>query len=263
MYRLFDLDLEACRLHIDNVMFSEDLLKLIKPETKVCVLTGAGVSAESGVPTFRGEEGLWKKFRAEELATVDAFMANPELVLSWYQHRRDIIDNIEPNPGHHALARMENYFDEFSLITQNVDGLHRQAGSQNIYELHGNILNNKCFECGRKIGRVDFKEGDELPRCECGGRVRPDVVWFGEMLPVDIHRMAEKKTAQCDLFFSIGTSAIVYPAAGLPMTAKNMGAYLVEINVERTMLSAYADEVLPGPSGEILPKLIEAAGLDV
>jgi len=157
--RIFALDLNRRRLHIGLNMFSEQLLKLIKPETRVCVLTGAGVSAESGVPTFRGEEGLWKKFRAEELATVDAFMANPDLVLSWYQHRREIIDDIRPNPGHYALAELEKYFHDFSLITQNVDGLHRRAGSQNIYELHGNIMNNKCFQCGRKIERIDFGEG--------------------------------------------------------------------------------------------------------
>ncbi|MBD3383194.1 MAG: NAD-dependent protein deacylase [candidate division Zixibacteria bacterium] len=242
-------------------MFTERLIKLLREDPKICVLTGAGVSAESGVPTFRGTDGIWKKFRAEELATVDAFMRNPELVLAWYQHRRDIIDNIEPNQGHYALARMENHFSDFQLVTQNVDNLHRRAGSENILEVHGNILKNKCFKCSKTIDRVDFKAGDDLPLCECGGQVRPDVVWFGEMLPEDVFEKALQKSASADLFFCVGTSAIVYPAAGLPFSAKRNGAYLVEINLQHTDLSPSADEVLLGPSGEILPKLLETAGI--
>ncbi|MBD3218986.1 MAG: NAD-dependent protein deacylase [candidate division Zixibacteria bacterium] len=244
-------------------MFSETLIELLKKDPKICVLTGAGVSAESGVPTFRGENGIWKKFRAEELATVDAFMSNPDLVLAWYQHRRDIIDNIEPNPGHYALAKMEKNFSDFCLVTQNVDNLHENAGSKYILEVHGNIMKNKCMNCNKPVERLDFKEGDELPECECGGMIRPDVVWFGEMLPQDVFEEANRKAFQCDLFFSIGTSAIVYPAAALPITAKQRGAYLVEINVTETELSTLADEVLLGPSGEILPKLLMTAGIDV
>ncbi|HDS00390.1 MAG TPA: NAD-dependent deacylase [candidate division Zixibacteria bacterium] len=244
-------------------MFSETLIELLKKDPKICVLTGAGVSAESGVPTFRGKEGIWKKFRAEELATVDAFLSNPELVLAWYQHRRDIIDNIEPNPGHYALAKMEKHFSDFCLVTQNVDALHRKAGSEHVLEVHGNIMRNKCLTCGKPVNRLDFKEGDDIPRCECGGMIRPDVVWFGEMLPADVFAEANKKSFQCELFLSIGTSAIVYPAAGLPIAAKQRGAYLVEINVQETELSTYADEVLLGPSGEILPKLLMAAGIDI
>jgi NAD-dependent deacetylase len=244
-------------------MFSETLIELLKKDPKICVLTGAGVSAESGVPTFRGEEGIWRKFRAEELATVNAFLSNPDLVLAWYQHRRDIVDNIEPNPGHYALAKMEEHFSDFCLVTQNVDSLHRRAGSRNVLEVHGNILRNKCLSCGKQLDRLDFKEGDNIPKCECGGMIRPDVVWFGEMLPEDVFVEAHKKTFQCDLFFSIGTSAIVYPAAGLPIAAKQRGAYLVEINVQETELSTYADEVLLGPSGEILPRLLTATGINV
>ncbi len=244
-------------------MFSETLIELLKKDPKICVLTGAGVSAESGVPTFRGENGIWKKFRAEELATVDAFMSNPDLVLAWYQHRRDIIDNIDPNPGHYALAKMEEHFSDFCLVTQNVDNLHRDAGSESVLEVHGNIMKNKCMNCNKPVERLDFREGDELPKCECGGMIRPDVVWFGEMLPQDVFEEANRKAFQCDLFFSIGTSAIVYPAAALPITAKQRGAYLVEINVTETELSTLADEVLVGPSGEILPKLFTAAGIDV
>ncbi len=226
------------------------------------MLTGSGVSAESGVPTFRGKDGIWKKFRAEELATVDAFMSNPELVLAWYQYRRDIIDNIEPNPGHFALAKMEQLFKEFTLVTQNVDGLHQKAGSKNVLELHGNIMNNKCMKCNKKATRVDFREGNEIPRCECGGMQRPDVVWFGEMLPAGVFEEANRKALESQVFFSIGTSSIVYPAAALPLTAKQRGAYLVEINIEETELSQYADEVEIGPSGRVLPQLLEAANID-
>lgn len=234
----------------------------MKSGSKVCVLTGAGVSAESGVPTFRGTDGLWKKFRPEELANVNAFLKNPDLVLSWYQHRRELIDDIEPNPGHYALASMEKFFADFTLVTQNVDGLHRRAGSNNIFEVHGNILHNKCFECNRLIERVDFVEGEEMPRCECGGMIRPDVVWFGEMLPEKVLNMSVRKATEAQLFFSIGTSAVVYPAAGLPLAAQQHGAYLVEINLERTELSGHADEVLLGASGAILPKLLEAANIE-
>ncbi len=244
-------------------MFSDDLLNLLRREIKICVLTGAGVSAESGVPTFRGEHGLWRQFRPEELATVDAFLANPELVLAWYQHRREIVDGIEPNPGHYALSGMEKLYADFTLVTQNVDGLHQRSGSNKVLELHGNILNNKCQKCGRPIERVDFKEGEEIPKCECGGMIRPDVVWFGEMLPHGVLEEAIRNATQANLFFSIGTSAIVYPAAALPYTAKQHGAYLVEINVERTELSTTADEVLLGPSGEILPQMLTAAGLNL
>lgn len=243
-------------------MISKTLIGILQQKPKICVLTGAGVSAESGVPTFRGEEGIWRKFRAEELATVDAFMSNPDLVLAWYQHRRDIVDNIEPNPGHYALAKMEQLFPDFCLVTQNVDGLHRRAGSKYVLELHGNIMNNKCMKCNKPSSRIDFREGDQVPRCECGGMLRPDVVWFGEMLPPGVFEEASRNAFDAQVFFSIGTSAIVYPAAALPLTAKQRGAYLVEINVQETELSAYADEVLLGPSGRVLPKILEAAGID-
>lgn len=244
-------------------MFSDELLNLLRQDIKICVLTGAGVSAESGVPTFRGEHGLWRKFRPEELATVDAFLANPDLVLAWYQHRRDIVDNIKPNPGHYALSGMQKHYTDFTLVTQNVDGMHQRSGSTHVLELHGNILNNKCQKCGRPIERVDFIEGEDPPKCECGGMIRPDVVWFGEMLPHGVLEEAVRRSTQADLFFSIGTSAIVYPAAALPYGAKQHGAYLVEINIDRTELSATADEVLLGPSGEILPQMLEAAGLNL
>jgi len=231
--------------------------KVLKSAKSVAVLTGAGISAESGVPTFRGEEGLWKKFRAEELATVDAFMKNPELVWEWYMFRRRIIDSVSLNSGHYALAEMENYFEDFTLITQNVDGLHERAGSKNILELHGNILRNKCFECGQSYSEEIDPEKEQLPLCECGGKIRPDVVWFGEMLPANAIEDAFKASSRAELFLSIGTSALVHPAASLPLMAKRSGAYLVEVNLEPTPLTDIADYSFQGKSGEILPQIVE------
>lgn len=239
------------------IEIDEKLKKILKNVNKVAVLTGAGISAESGVPTFRGEDGLWKKFRAEELATVDAFMANPELVWEWYMYRRELMNKVEPNPGHYALAEMEKLFEQFTLITQNVDGLHRRAGSENILELHGNITLNKCFDCNRSFdGKIELSEGN-LPHCECGGKIRPDVVWFGELLPARAINGAFTASQEAELFFSIGTSAIVHPAASLPVEAKQNGATLVEINIEPTPLTGAADYFFQMKSGEILPRLVE------
>jgi len=235
----------------------EELINRLKEAKKVAVLTGAGISAESGVPTFRGKEGLWSKFRPEELATVDAFLDNPKLVWEWYQYRRDIVDQVEPNPGHYALVEMEKYYPEFALITQNVDGLHRRAGSRNIYELHGNIMLSKCFDCGKTFdGDFDVKSGD-IPHCECGGKIRPDVVWFGELLPAAVLNGAFQAAEAADLFLSIGTSALVHPAASLPFIARRNDACVVEVNLDPTPLTAEADFSLPGKAGEILPVLVE------
>ena len=239
-------------------MLSQALKSLLRPDKRVVVLTGAGISAESGVPTFRGEDGLWKKFRPEELATFDAFISNPQLVWEWYEYRRKLISEVKPNPGHHSLVKMEEFFENFHLITQNVDGLHQKAGSQNIIELHGNIKRNKCIECGRKYEELEPSSGEIPPKCGCGGMLRPDVVWFGEMLPSQVINEAYKVSSLCDIFFSIGTSAVVYPAAHLPVVAKQSGAYLVEINIERTELSDLADEVFLGKAGEILPEIAVA-----
>jgi NAD-dependent deacetylase len=231
------------------------------PAVRVVVLTGAGISAESGVPTFRGTDGLWSKFKPEELANVDAFMSNPDLVWSWYQHRREIINKVQPNEGHTSLARMEEKLADFTLVTQNVDGLHRRAGSRNVLELHGNILYNKCIKCSKMYQTLPDEEAKSAPVCECGGRIRPDVVWFGEMLPQQILQSAFRAAEKAAVFFSIGTSALVHPAASLPVIAKQRGAYLVEINVETTVLTDYADEFLEGPSGEVLPSLMKECGL--
>jgi NAD-dependent deacetylase len=239
----------------DEIVVSDRLKSLLSKDTRVAVLTGAGISAESGVPTFRGEEGLWKRFRPEELATFDAFMANPELVWEWYQYRRRIIQELKPNPGHRALVEFQKHFASFHLITQNVDGLHHQAGSENVVELHGNIRKNKCIQCGRRFDTLEGAIPGNPPGCPCGGRIRPDVVWFGEMLPQGALDLAFKASSRSDLFFSIGTSAVVHPAASLPLMAKKNGAYLVEVNTSPTEITSWVDESLWGKSGEILPKL--------
>ncbi|MEN3038283.1 MAG: NAD-dependent deacylase [Candidatus Kryptonium sp.] len=238
-------------------MFSEKLIQKLKNAKSVVVLTGAGISAESGVPTFRGQEGLWKKFKPEELATFDAFIRNPELVWEWYNYRRKLILEVKPNPGHYALVELENILPNFTLITQNVDNLHRRAGSKNVIELHGNIERNYCIKCGKRYDDVNLAIEMKSPKCDCGGLIRPDVVWFGEMLPIDAWDKAEESASNCDVFFSVGTSGVVYPAASLPQIAKRSGAYTVEINIERTDLSWFMDEVIIGKSGEVLPELVK------
>jgi len=238
---------------------SQTLRQLLRNSESVCVLTGAGISAESGVPTFRGADGLWKKFRPEELANFDAFIRNPQLVWEWYTYRRTLIENVVPNPGHAALARIEECFSDFTLVTQNVDDLHRRAGSKHILELHGNIMKSYCIDCGTRDEQPDFSAENKVPHCKaCGGLVRPDVVWFGEMLPHDVFEEAERAAQRCAVFLSVGTSGIVYPAASLPMTAKRAGAYTIEVNIERTEQSRLFDEGLFGKSGEILPPIADS-----
>lgn len=185
---------------------------------------------------------------------MNAFMRNPKLVWEWYLYRRDVIGKAQPNEGHKTLVLMEQYLNDFTLVTQNVDNLHRRAGSQKIVELHGNIQRNKCIQCGKPLEQMEI-DPDDIPRCSCGGQIRPDVVWFGEMLPEEALMTAIQKSENAELFFSVGTSAVVYPAADLPHIAKHGGAYLVEINPEPTALSSSADEILRGQSGEILPIL--------
>lgn len=236
--------------------FSDTLLNRLKSAENVTVLTGAGVSAESGVPTFRDPGGIWEKFRPEELANFEAFMRDPDFVWSWYQHRREIMRDVEPNPGHYALAEMETLFSNFNLVTQNIDNLHFRAGSKKVTELHGNIERNFCISCRTFYSEIDIKEKQVL-KCEaCGGLIRPDVVWFGEMLPYDALQFANECAENSDVFFSIGTSAEVYPAAMLPVIAKRAGAYTVEININPTAISFELNETLKGKSGEILVELV-------
>ncbi len=239
-----------------NLAFSDRLISRLAGARSVVAFTGAGISAESGVPTFRGNEGLWKKFKPEELANLDAFMRNPELVWEWYAARKRIIADIEPNPGHHALAKMEQMFPRFTVITQNIDNLHRRAGSRNVFELHGNIERNYCMKCGIPYTNREILSQADVPRClKCNGLIRPDVVWFGEMLPEDEWEQSVRAAESADVFFSIGTSGVVYPAASMPIMAKRQGAYVIEINPEPTHLTDQADEFLMGASGAILPEL--------
>jgi NAD-dependent deacetylase len=234
------------------------LIELLGKTNRVAVLTGAGISAESGIPTFRGEDGLWRNYRAEELATPSAFSQDPKLVWEFYDWRRGIIASKQPNPGHIVLARWEKIFPEFYLITQNIDGFHFKAGSKNIVELHGNIWKLRCTEEGTITENHDFPFKEIPPHCaSCGALLRPHVVWFGESLFPSIIQQAYALSAQCEVMFVIGTSAFVQPAASLPLRAVEMGAKVVEINIAPTTLTPYADFSLIGKSGEILPKIDE------
>ncbi len=227
----------------------------------VGVLTGAGVSAESGVPTFRGKDGLWKQYRAEELATPEAFARDPSLVWEWYQWRRNLIRDKEPNPAHFALVRLEEALLErggdFGLITQNVDGLHEKAGSRRVIPIHGNIWEVRCADpsCGWK--EVDRGDLDPLPKCpRCGGPARPGVVWFGEALPEDALEEVDRVLRGCDLFLVAGTSGVVQPAASFAWAARRRGAWVIEVNLEPTPLTEAAHLAFHGPAGEILPLLV-------
>jgi len=284
----------------------------LKAARAVAVITGAGISAESGVPTFRGgresgagqgslaprrcsgrserqskgasdrawrgasldgaqgalsdvegpavpaiqEEALWRSYRPEDLATPEAFARDPALVWAWYRWRRRVIAGTRPNPGHVSLARLENRFEAFTLLTQNVDGLHREAGSRRLVELHGNIWRARCGrEPWRVVDQRGDTSGDAVPRCSCGAPLRPDVVWFGEPLDQAALERAAQAVSTCEVLLVVGTSAVVYPVAVLPALARRGQAMVVEVNVEETPLSAESDAVLRGPSGVLLPEL--------
>ena len=237
----------------------EAVARLLRKAKTVTVLTGSGVSAESGIPTFRDAmTGLWSRFRPEELATPEAFQANPKMVWEWYEWRREKVRGAQPNAAHDALAKLQNLVPRLVLITQNMDGLHQRAGSTSVIELHGNILRSKCFDEGCVVD--DFDRSHVPPRCpRCGAPMRPDVVWFGEALPEAALSGAIDAAQNCELFFSIGTSAMVYPAAELPHSARAHGADLVEINKDPTPLSAKAQHALMGKAGELLPRILQAA----
>ena len=237
---------------------SNKLQSILKGAESICVLTGAGISAESGVETFRGSNGLWSKLKPEELADFGAFMRNPELVWEWYNYRKNIVHNVKPNPAHYSLVRLEKFVKEFTLVTQNIDNLHIRAGSKNVLELHGNIERSYCIDCRQDFKNIEVTREQKVPRCpNCNGLIRPDVVWFGEMLPDGVFEAAAEAASRCELFFTIGTSAVVYPAAGLPLTARNNGAYVVEVNTETTEISRTVNETLLGKAGEVLPQLLQ------
>jgi NAD-dependent deacetylase len=228
----------------------------------VVFLTGSGVSAESGVPTFRDElTGLWARFRPEDLATPEAFRRDPALVWAWYRERRRHVRAASPNGAHHALARLQGSLPETLLVTQNVDGLHQRAGSADVIEFHGNLFRNRCRDCGHETLHPD-PELESPPACpRCGQYMGPGVVWFGEAIPEQALQLAWRRCAAADVFFSIGTSGLVYPAAQLVEVARWAGAVIVEVNTAATPLSASADYVLRGPAGTILPLLATELGV--
>jgi NAD-dependent deacetylase len=245
----------------------EHVRALVREAASVVVLTGAGVSAESGVPTFRGAGGLWRNFRAEELATPEAFEKDPKLVWEWYAWRRGLIAAVEPNPAHYALAEMEKRAQsprnpqnpqnskKFTLITQNVDGLHTLAGSSNVLEMHGSIWAVRCTGCGTES--VEREAFETLPpECACGALLRPGVVWFGESLDSDVVSASFGVAREADVMLVVGTSSVVQPAASLGAEARSAGAYVVEVNIEPALGGPVANAALTGPAGELLPRLL-------
>jgi len=248
-----------------------ELESVLARARSLCVLTGAGVSAESGIPTFRGADGLWRQFRAEDLATPEAFARNPLLVWEWYAWRREILHGAQPNLAHCALAELEasraGSASAFTLITQNVDGLHERAGSRKVIRLHGSIWELRCTACGAERQDYSVPLNPFPPRCTCAQQrslegvaektlMRPGVVWFGERLPEQAWRDAAAAAAAADVMLVVGTSALVHPAASLPLLAKQRGAFLVEVNPEPTPLSGMADLVLTGKAGEVLDRAV-------
>ncbi|HEX2219911.1 MAG TPA: NAD-dependent deacylase [Gemmatimonadales bacterium] len=245
------------------MILSDDLAETLRHARHVAALTGAGVSAESGLPTFRDAlTGLWAQHRPEDLATPEAFERNPALVWSWYRMRREAAVRAQPNPAHLALVRLESLVPRFTLITQNVDGLHRRAGSRSVVELHGDITRVRCSRDGAMAERWEEPpEGGEPPRCEgCGAFLRPDVVWFGESLPEQALRRAWAAVHDCDVFLSAGTSNLVEPAASFPWLAASQGATVVVVNTTMDgQRSGAGIHHLAGPAGEVLPQLLEVA----
>lgn len=237
-------------------VISDDLRSRFDRAQRVLVLTGAGVSAESGVPTFRGggNTAVWKGMPFDVISSGAMLERDLPAVWEWFNYRRGVLRTLQPNPAHYAIARWQDRFDEFTLVTQNVDGLHVAAGSRNVVELHGSVWRARCLTCQ---ARTDLRESDHetgVPTChQCGDPMRPDVVLFGEMLPVGAFERAAMEARSCELCFVVGTSAVVYPAASIPEIARAAGAYVVEVNPEPTPLSDLCHEVLSGKAGEILP----------
>ena len=224
---------------------------------RVCCMTGAGVSAESGIATFRGPDGLWEGRRPEDVATPEAFQRDPKSVWRFYEARRKALTSARPNAGHLALAHLAELVPDFQLITQNVDGLHRDAGSPDVIELHGDVRIDRCTDCRWETRVEGAAERSALPHCpECDGLLRPGVVWFGEMLPPEAIEAAQRAAENCQVMMVVGTSSLVQPAASLASWAQTQGAKVVEINTETTVLSSSADVHLRGPSGELLPALV-------
>jgi NAD-dependent deacetylase len=233
------------------------LTSTLRDARHVCVLTGAGISAESGVPTFReAQSGLWEQYDPLDLATPDAFLRDPALIWRWYRWRRELVANAEPNPGHTAIATLATLVPRLTLVTQNVDGLHQRAGSNDVIEFHGNLFDDRCFAEGCI---VDCDAECEVPVCSgCGSNVRPGVVWFGEAIPESALNQSFAAAADCDVFLSVGTSSLVFPAAGLAEVANDSGATVAEINPNTTNMAAGFDYAIAGNAGRVLPEIITA-----
>jgi len=230
---------------------------LLGTVNSVFVLTGAGVSAESGIPTFRGADGLWKNYSAQELATPQAFQKDPVLVWEWYHWRQDLILKASPNAAHYALSAFESIFEHFLLLTQNVDNMHRRAGSQRVLELHGNIFRARCCECDRKTEYTGIQGvSNDLPRCVCGGLLRPDVVWFGEAIPEYIWQDSLDFLSGTAVAMICGTSGVVWPAAAIPRIAMEQGVKTIEINLEPTPISNAVDVSIRAKADVALPLLV-------
>ena len=226
----------------------------LKGSKKIVFVTGAGISQESGIPTFRGKDGYWRKYDPMKLASIDAFYDDPKLVWEWYEDRRKNILSVKPNEGHFAISQMEE-FKDIVVLTQNIDGLHQRSGSTNVLELHGSIIRIKCTVCDFTD---NITENFELlpPKCKCGSMLRPDVVWFGEPLPQNIWQSAIKEASVCDVMVIVGTSLVVSPANTLHVYAKQNGAILIEVNPEKTVMSNDMDLSIQATSAEVLPKIL-------
>ncbi len=237
-------------------------VEILKSTKSLFVLTGAGISAESGIPTFRGANGLWKNYSATDLATPEAFKKDPAWVWEWYHWRQNIISKADPNPAHYAVVDLEKKLERFLLLTQNVDNLHRRAGSKNVLEIHGNIFRTRCLICGEIANYQKPPEpaNSTLPKCTCGGSLRPDVVWFGEAIPQDIWQNSLDFLSRADAALICGTSGIVWPAAAIPEIAKHGNTKTIEINLEPTAVSSIVDVSIHGKAGEVLPTIVAALG---
>lgn len=240
----------------DKIKKARDALRNV---SKLIVFTGAGISKESGVPTFREADGLWKEFKAEDFATPEAFIKRPKEVWEWYRFRRELAKKVEPNPAHYAVAELEKHHSDFMLATQNIDNLHTRAGSKKVVELHGNIMHSYCMKCGNFVDESTKELDGEVPIClkiDCGGVMRPKVVWFGEQLDPDDLERSFQFASESDCCIVIGTSGFVFPAAQIPYLARRNDATIIEVNPEPSQITEIADYFLQGPAGEIMPKLI-------
>lgn len=232
----------------------EEAARILADAERVCVLTGAGVSAESGVPTFRGRDGVWKKYDPSKLATPEGFCEDPEAVWEWYRLRQRAIVQAEPNAAHATISSMASRYSRLTVVTQNVDGLHQRAGSSAVIELHGSIWRLRCTAEG-VLSTISAPVEEIPPRCACGALLRPDVVWFGEALSDDVVRSAVEAASEADAMLVVGTSSVVYPAAILPSIARDAGGAVVEVNAETTPLSSFADVSVTGRAGDVLPRI--------